>query len=151
MFPIKNYKHLNMTLLKKHLKYTNILFTILFLSICSCNNETTIFGVWKPVSIVLPDNIQRDSVKSKTAVTTFEQSKDMYYNFHADSTFTLETGQDVPGLKNLSGSFSVIGKRVTINFNAAKLESEIDKLTDSTMNVRSNDNTIIVFKKIRDN
>ncbi|MES2592799.1 MAG: DUF5004 domain-containing protein [Bacteroidota bacterium] len=140
-----------MTFLKKHLYKTNIIITLLSLIMFSCSHENTIFGIWKPVSIVLPENIQQDPIKAKTAVTTFEQSKDMFYNFHADSTFTLETEVDVPGLKNLVGSFSVIGKKIVINFNTAKLESEIDQLTDSTMNVRSDDNTIIVFKKIRDN
>ena len=130
------------------LKTIFVFFIILIFS-CKSGNPT-IVGVWQPVSMELPENIKNDPEKAKSSNLMFEQSKFMSYHFHSDSSFSLKVGQDIPELQNIKGTYSVRGKAITINFNTMKLQSEIAKLTDDEMQIKSEDNSIIFYKKIND-
>jgi hypothetical protein len=130
---------------------TKIAFVFILLLTTSCKVEqNSIFGVWKPVTILLPESVKKTKSKSDVIFMTFEQSKDMYYHFHSDSTFSLESPKDGEGFKDAKGTFTINGNAIAINIYSTVLKSNIVKLTKNEMHVQSTDSVTIIYEKIRD-
>lgn len=130
---------------------TKILFFFILLLTTSCKVEqNSIFGVWKPVTLILPESVKNTKSKSDVIFMTFEQSKDMYYHFHADSTFSLESPKDAEGFKDAKGTFTIKGNEIAINIYSTVLRSNIVKLTEKEMHVQSTDSVTIIYEKIKD-
>lgn len=130
-----------------------LLLTILFFT-SSCKVERiTMVGVWKPSVLILPPIMQtKDKMQQAQMITqTFEQSKDMLYHFHADSSFTLESLKGESGFQDAAGRYSVVGKTVAISIYSTVLKSDIVKLTEKEMHVKSTDSVTIIYERIRDN
>lgn len=130
------------------------LFLTTFFFTTSCKVErTTMVGVWKPSVLILPPVMQTaEKVQQAKMITqTFEQSKDMLYHFHADSTFTLESLKGESGFQDAAGKYSVVGNTVAISIYNTILKSDIVKLTEKEMYVKSTDSVTIIYERIRDN
>lgn len=123
---------------------------ILFLT-SSCKVEhNSIVGVWKPVTLLLPESVKNSKSESDLVFMTFEQSKDILYHFHADSTFTLESQKEEAGFQDAKGKYSVINNAIAINIYNTVLRSNIVKLTDKEMHVQSTDSVTIVYERVKD-
>ncbi len=126
-----------------------ILAVTLFLT-SSCKVEhSSIVGVWKPVTLILPESAKKSEKESSLVFMTFDQSKDMLYHFHADSTFTLEPLKDTPGFDDAKGTYTVIDNAIAINIYNTVLKSNIVKITDREMHVQSPDSVIIVYERLK--
>lgn len=122
---------------------------ILFLT-SSCKVEhNSIVGVWKPVTLLLPESVKNSKSEADLVFMTFEQSKDILYHFHADSTFTLESQKEAEGFQDAKGKYSVINNAIAINIYNTVLRSNIVKLTDKEMHVQSTDSVTIVYERVK--
>lgn len=130
---------------------TKIAFVFILLLTTSCKVEQeTIFGVWKPVTLLLPESVKKSKSQSDLIFMTFEQSKDMHYHFHPDSSFSLESPKESVGFQDAKGTFTIKGNAIAINIYSTVLKSNIIKLTKKEMHVQSTDSVIIIYEKIRD-
>jgi hypothetical protein len=134
-------------------KYSNKLTIALIITLfitSSCKVErNSIVGVWKPVTMILPEKMKKNERESKTVYMTFEQSKNMLYHFHADSTFSLEAPKDEKGFQEAAGTYSIKGRSIAISIYNTILKSDIVKLTDKEMHVQSTDSITIIYEKVR--
>lgn len=116
---------------------------------CKTKN-VTIVGVWKPKELILPEKQRQDANSAMFINMAFEKSKEVYYKFNSDGTFAFISDKDIPELKDAKGTYSVKGKKLTINYNNTSQESEIIKLTTTEMQGQSKDSVIVVYEKLRD-
>ena len=130
---------------------TKIAFVFILLLTTSCKvEEQSIVGVWKPVTIILPESVLKIKSKSDVIFMTFEQSRDMYYHFHSDSTFSLESPKESIGFEDAKGIYTVKGNAITINIYSTVLKSDIIKLTKNEMHVQSTDSVTIIYEKVKE-
>lgn len=128
----------------------NIIFIVILFISSSCKVEhNPIVGVWKPVTLILPESIKKTQKGADLVYMTFEQSKDIYYHFHPDSVFSLESPKDMTGFKDAIGTYSVKGNKISINIYNAVLKSDIIKLTNTEMHVQSTDSITIIYEKVK--
>lgn len=131
-------------------KISFLLLTALFVaSSCTVEHgrENTIVGVWKPSVLILPESIKKNEKQAQMLFVTFEQSQDMLYHFHADSTFTLESSADGKGFQDAAGTYSLNGNAVEIKIYNTVLKSDIVKITTKEMKVISPDSVIIIYER----
>lgn len=130
---------------------SKIAFIFILLLTTSCKvEENSIVGIWKPVTIILPESVQKIKSKSDVIFMTFEQSKDMYYHFHADSTFSLESPKESIGFEDAKGTYTVKGNAIAINIYSTVLKSDIIKLTKNEMHVQSTDSVTIIYERVKE-
>lgn len=134
-----------------HMKLVKSLFVLATLfTLLSCSPKgPSIVGVWKPTSMVLPDDVLKQPEKAKLINQTFELSKNTYYHFKDDNSFALESEKEDPNLKDATGTYSMDGNKVVIDIYNTKLHGEIIKLTDTEMHVKSTDQATIIYTKIK--
>jgi hypothetical protein len=123
---------------------------LLSLFFYSCQPQgSSLVGVWKPDSLILSEGIKNQPDQLKLVSMTFELSKNTYYHFHNNNSFTLESEREDPNLKDAIGSYTVDGTKISIIMSNTKLSSNIIQLTDSVMYVKSSDQVTIKYKKIK--
>ncbi|MFY9310802.1 MAG: DUF5004 domain-containing protein [Bacteroidia bacterium] len=123
--------------------------SILFLTSSCKVEQSTIVGVWKPVTLILPESIKKTKAESDYIFMTFNQSKDILYHFHADSTFTLESQKDAVGFQDAKGKYSMTGNAIAISIYNTVLKSNIVKLTEREMHVQSTDSVTIIYERLK--
>lgn len=131
-------------------KISLLLLTALFVaSSCTVEHgrENTIVGVWKPSVLILPENIKKNEKQAQMVFVTFDQSRDMLYHFHADSTFTLESSTDGKGFQDAEGTYSLNGNAIAIKIYNTVLTSDIIKISEKEMKVMSPDSVIIIYER----
>ncbi len=107
-------------------------------------------GVWKPDSLILSEEIRQQPDQMRLVSMTFDLSKNTYYHFHGDNSFTLESEKEDPAMKEARGNYTIDGTKISINISNTRLSSDILQLTDSVMYVKSSEQVTIVYKKIKE-
>lgn len=120
-----------------------------FLYACAPKGPSVV-GVWQPTSLILTDELLKQPDRAKLINQTFDLSKNTYYHFKADNSFALESEKEDPNLKGAVGTYQFDGKSIVINMYNTKLQSDIVKLSETEMQVKSSNEATIVYTKIKD-
>ena len=123
--------------------------TLFFTTSCKVEQKDSIVGVWKPVTLILPESVKKSKADSNLIFMTFEQSKDMLYHFHADSSFSLESSKPSENFNDAKGTYSLNGNAIAINIYNTVLRSNIVKINNVEMHVQSNDSVTIIYEKLK--
>lgn len=127
-----------------------VLILILFLSFSFKIDKVSIVGIWKPINLIYPKNYDNKNDMKWLIDRTFERSKDVFYNFKSNGSFTFDS--KIKELQGAGGTYSINGKTLTINYPNIE-KSEIIKLTNDELQLRTMAGNmkdfISVYKKVR--